>query len=191
MRPDGQEFTVVFEFELGLVPIEIIPWRAFENCWDLWMFPRAGSSLTDWALVVGAFARDAASNEYVDHVMAEEGLPFMQYGRQFWETAILDRVAPPIWNVTTSWNLARTLRAENLYTGEKRVIAFETPMFPEAFHATYATALPGDLVVFQMGSEYSQGGHDVILVADLRRRIVGILAEGYSPIVTRGVGESP
>lgn len=78
------------------------------------------------------------------------------------------------WRVTTGFWPGEGLRARSLRTGVSATVALELPGL--AWSARYATVLPGEQVVYQLG-------HQIVLL-DLATRKIALVAPGQEPIVT-------
>ena len=90
-----------------------------------------------------------------------------------WQAAWLEPGDKKGWDIYAGFWAAEGLHAYNEHGGESAYIAFETPYLE--LHASYATVLPGEKIIYQLGT--------AILGVDLRRREAGILTRGVSPIV--------
>ncbi len=81
------------------------------------------------------------------------------------------------WEVDAGFWGYEGITADNRKTHEHLKVAFEAP-FILGWFVRDATILPGDQVVYRLG--------DQIIILDLNRRKIGLLAVGRSPVVTLG-----
>jgi len=80
------------------------------------------------------------------------------------------------WDVRTGFWPVEGLRATKAGTGERLHLALETPFV--SFSMNNATVLPGNKVIFEGGNQ--------ILILDIEKRVIGLLAYGRSPVVAVG-----
>ncbi|MCH8270965.1 MAG: hypothetical protein IH985_07115 [Planctomycetes bacterium] len=64
-------------------------------------------------------------------------------------------------------------------------MVFRNPFYAWAFGANGAAILPGHLVVLHLGHHKKPSRDDVILVVDVERKLIGLLAHGRQPFVVQ------
>ncbi len=113
--------------------------------------------------------REVAPGER-DGRLAERGRGARGFGPALDLRAEHDR----IWSVDTGFWPGEGLRARSARTGVRTRIALELPGL--RWSARYATVLPGEQVVYQLGRQ--------IVLLDLASRRIALLALGMEPVVT-------
>lgn len=113
--------------------------------------------------------RDIAAGER-DGRLAVRGREARDFGPALDLRAEHDR----IWSVATGFWPGEGLRARSARTGARTRIALELPGL--RWSARYATVLPGEQVVYQLGRQ--------IVLLDLATRRIALLAIGMEPVVT-------
>jgi len=140
--------------------------------WDLWF--QAGRDQRE--LLLEKFATKAARpiHDRYGRIFTEDSNEPANPHTAPWLVADLRDPANRNWKVVTGFWPIEGLRAENKETRESVWVALETPFL--WWQTCYATVLPGDRVVYQLG--------DQVVLLDLNLRKIGLIALGRGPVVT-------
>jgi hypothetical protein len=168
IRPDGthRQFVMKAGVTNLFARLELIPADAGEN-WNLVLVTGRGNPAEGGVtkVLIEKLAKRAVTEklDFIEDTHLNFGSP-MDYRT----------TAEARWTISLRYWAAGGVRAEKPATGECRQFALEVPFIMD-WQARNATVLPGELLIYQLGQQ--------IVVLDIERRKIGLVAMGRGPVV--------
>lgn len=174
--------------DLGLTDDDdlLVPYQNKSGGFDLWAvsLDHIGDEVRECRLVVAGFADQSAVQSPPYEHMAFDPLGVAVGARHtVGAAADLRRGQTRQWEFFTTRYSHLGVVARRVPAGWHQYIGFAVPAIPNELHAAYATVLPGDLLVYQIGRLDDLRGNESILLVDVETSRIALLAVGRSPVV--------